>query len=486
MVIFRKIVYSVCLFIVVFLSQWQNSVFGQDSITVIQGCAQSFANKTIEVVVESDPITEMKVTLFKGMVDSTGCFCIKLVLQEITPVFINFGKYSGLLFAEPHRNYDLFLPEYEDKSPADSLNPYFEAVRFYVKIRNAVVPELTDAIANFDGIFNQYISDKFSLINKYKYYTKVDTLAPFLDSLFSDMNDPYFVAYKDYSLAYLYALAMLQNHQTIVKEYFTKRPILYKNPAYTVLFNQLFKDYIPYFSDIHYGKRLVADIARAKSYTFAMETLANNPVLENDTLRELVLIKGIYDAISAEQLPLSSCMQTLDSIKILSKINTHKNIVDNIKRKTQQLALGTHAPDFELKNVVGEMVQLQDLRGKLLYLTFVNVNSYTSPQEFATLDLLSKKYKDQLRIVTIAIGSGTMPTITKLFQEKKYEWMLLDGTSNVDLIEKYDANTSPTCYLISPELTFIQSPAPGPNDYFEYYLIKILRAQRIRELRKTN
>ncbi|MDD4746178.1 MAG: redoxin domain-containing protein [Salinivirgaceae bacterium] len=460
--------------------------FAQDSTATVHGCDKSFANKAIAFVVELDPITEMLTTLHTVKVDSTGCFEVKLPLEETMPVLISFGKYSGVLYIEPGRNYDLFLPIYEDKTVVDSLNPYFEPIQFFFKTKSPIVPELTDAIANFDGIFNHFVSQKFSLINKYKYYTKVDTLAPFIDSLFADVNNPYFTCYKSYSMAYLLALTALENKQSIIKDYFLNRPILYQNPAYTVLFNQIFKDYIPYFADIHYGKRIVADIARAKSYTFAMETLSNNPVLRNDTLRELVLIKGIYDAIMGEQLPYSSCMQTLDSVKILTKIPKHKEIVENIVRKTRFLSEGTKAPDFELVNAVGDVVQLKDLQGKMVYLSFININSYTAPQELMTLNMLSKKYKEQLRVVTIAIGSGSMPKIKQFFLEQKYEWQLLDGTNDTGLAKKYNAHISPTCYLISPEQKLLQSPAPGPNDYFEYYLIKVLRANRIRELRKTN
>jgi peroxiredoxin len=216
-----------------------------------------------------------------------------------------------------------------------------------------------------------------------------------------------------------------------------------------------------------------------------METLGNNPVLSDTTLRELVLIKGIYDALTNEQLPLSSSFQTLDSIKILTRVDKHRKIIDNIRQKMSVLAIGTKIPQFDLRDAEGNMVKSQDLQGKYVYLNFININSYTAAGELETLNFLHKKYNDRLRIVTIAIGSGTMPAISKVFRNKKYEWLLLDGTDNDSLIKNYNIKASPTCYLASSELRLIHSPAAGPNDYFEYYFIKVLRADRINKLRTT-
>ncbi len=460
-------------------------LFSQQTKTVLRGCNGGFAGKTIEVLSVDDIITETSVSHFKGIADSTGCFRVELEIKEITHLSITFGKYAGILYAEPGRDYDLQLPPYEDKSVADSLNPYFEPVSFYFKIKNPIIPELNDAIANFDAIYNAFVVQYFSTITKYRFYTKVDTLAPFIDSLFSDINHQYFIDYKNYSLAYLYALTLMTNHQKTVKNHMMNRPILYNNPAYSLLFNQLFKDYLPYYSDTKEGKRIIADISKAKSYRYAMETLGNNPVLRDTSLRELVLLKGIYDALINEQLPLSSSLQTLDSVKLLSKIDIHKKIIDNIRQKLSVLAVGTKIPAFELSNEEGNLFKSQDLQGKYVYLNFININSYTADAELKTLNFLHKKYNDNLRVVTIAIGSGTMPVIAKVFRDKKYEWLLLDGTNDASLIKNYNIKASPTCYLASPELRLIQSPAAGPNDFFEYYFIKVLRADRINKLRTS-
>jgi cytochrome oxidase Cu insertion factor (SCO1/SenC/PrrC family) len=458
-------------------------VFGQEKNTIIRGCDTTFSNKTIEIVVEDDMVTETQTTIFSGRADSTGCFTITLPLQETTHLTINFGKFAGVLYAEPERDYVLMLPSFEYKSIADSLNPYFEPVSFYFRIKNPVLPELNDAIANFDAIFNHFVAQYFTTINKYRYYTEVDTLAPFIDSLFSDVKHQYFIDYKNYSIAYLYALTLMTNHQNTVKNHMMNRPILYNNPAYSLLFNQIFKDYLPYYAETREGKRVVADIAKAKSYKFAMETLGNNVVLRDTTLRELVLIKSIYDALAAEQLPISSSFQTLDSIKILTRVDKHKKIIDNIKQKLTILAIGTKIPPFELRDADGNLVKSQDLQGKYVYLNFININSYTTSLELETLNLLHKKYGDKLRVVTIAVGKGTMPRMAKVFRDKKYEWLLLDGTDNEELEKRYHIKASPTCYLASSELRLIHSPSPGPNDYFEYYFIKVLRADRINKLR---
>lgn len=460
-------------------------LYSHDNRTAIRGCNKTFAHKTVTVTTLDDPITETQKILFSGVADSNGCFAMHIDIQRVMLLEVTFGKYIGRLYAEPGRNYDLALPDYEPKSIVDSLNPFFEPIGFYFRIKNLGQPELTDAIADFDRIYDHFLAQYFSQISQHRYYSQIDTLKPFIDSLFSDVENSYFIDYKNLSIAYLYALTLVKNHKAVIKENFLGKPVLYNNTAYFMLFNELFKDYLPYYADTKQGKRLAADIAKAKSYTFAMETLGNNPLLRDTVFRELVLIKSINDALTAGQLPISSSFQTLDSIKILTRVEEHRKIIENIKQKSLILAKGTRPPGFELKESGGNNVQLSDLQGKYVYLNFVNIKSFTAEAELQALNYLHKKYIEHLRVVTIATGSGNMPAMTKLFRDKKYEWQLLDGTNSDNLMSDYKVIASPTCYLLSPELKLLLTPAPPPNDHFEFYLIKIMRDDRIQKIRTS-
>lgn len=441
------------------------------------------AGKRIELRLIDDPVTETERAVYRGVVDSSGSFNIPLDIKQVTQVFLNYGIYSGVLYAEPGRHYDLVLPAYADKSAADSLNPFYEPVSYFLRLKNPIVPELNDAIANFDQIFNAFLHDKFLLVNKYRHYTKVDTLAPFLDSLFVDITHPYFLDYKRYSIAFLETLTLLENHRTITKDYLLDKPILYNNTAYTHFFNQLFKDFIPYYASSRAGKRIVSDIEKAKSYHFAMETLRNDPVLRNDTLCELILLRGIYDALISEDLHLSSCFQTLDSIRILTKVDFHRQIVDNVKARVRHFAPGTRLPDFALRSAADSvLVNAKDLRGKMLYINFVNIRSYNAPDELERLRAIHKKHSDKLKVVTVAVGRGTLPKVKRLFSQKGFEWTLLDGTDDDLLYERFDLRSPITAYLTDAELNLLLSPAPLPSEQFDYYFAQVLRDNRIREL----
>ncbi len=459
---------------------------GQPEKTIIRGIDPSFAGKTITITTEKDFITETIDTLAAGSADQKGGFSFTINLSEITKVFITFGKYKGVLYAEPGRNYDLVLPKYAEMTIADSLNPYYEPEIFFLKIKNPVIPELNDAIANFESIFNTFISEKFYDVYVYRYYTKIDTLKPFFDSLFNDVTHPFFNNYKDYSIAYLLTITLKNSHKTTIKDFFYNKPILYNNPAYTSLFSELFKNYIPYYAETNEGKRILTDIVRSKSYRYAMETLERNPLLEPLALRELVLIKGIYDLLVEETAPASSCYQLLDSIKILTPIERHRKIVDEIKAQTLYFAPGTKAPDFTLTDINNNKVSLSQFKGKLTYITFININGFTASADLETLNILHQKHKNQLNIITIAVGHGTWEQFRNHFIEKNYQWTLLNGTEAHELQKQYRVRATPFCYLLDTNLRLKLSPAPGPNEYFEIYLLRILREQRIQRLRQQN
>ncbi|HON18944.1 MAG TPA: hypothetical protein PK990_07225 [Salinivirgaceae bacterium] len=472
------------IFVAIFLIFISQPATGQNEIT-IQGCNPTFSSKTITITAEKDFITETIDTLAVLKANSEGCFKTKLKLNEITKITLTSGKLQGVLYAEPGRDYDLQLPNYEELTIVDSLNPYFETEAFFFRIKNYKIPELNDAIANFDAIFNAFIGENFSKIYKLNYKAQTDTLKPFFDSLFSDINHPFFNEYKNYSIAYLEALAKIKGFNTTVKEFFRNKPILYNNPAYTSLFTEIFKNFIPYYADTKEGEQIISDIIKAKSYRKAMATLGNHPLFESVELRELILLKGIHDLLNEESIPESSSYQLLDSIKILTQNPRHKLIVDEIKRKNQHLAEGTKAPDFQLLSISGEKTSLKNIKAVLIYLTFININSFTAQADLETLNILSKKYKNQLHIITIAVGYGTWNKISEIFQQKNYEWTLLDGTTSPEIEKIYRVKASPTCYLLDSNHRLKLSPAPGPNEYFEFYLIKILREMRIEELRRS-
>ena len=101
--------------------------------------------------------------------------------------------------------------------------------------------------------------------------------------------------YIEYRFGYLKHLAYQQKSKSVSKEFFQERPVLYNNPAYMELFNQVYNRYFYFFGQTIPGKKIYDDINSKKSYHLLCQDLKSDSILKNENLRELVILKNIHD-----------------------------------------------------------------------------------------------------------------------------------------------------------------------------------------------
>ena len=450
------------------------SLFTYSQQVTISGKAKTYKGKQLILNNYSDFITKNINSLDTCVVDTNGVFCFEIELQYTQPVFIELESYLCYLYIEPNKSYQIILPEYKGISNADKLNPFYEPTLVYVGVKNDS-GKLNLAIRKFNEIFEGYLEKHNLFVDSHK--ANVDTFIKKIDSLFLPFQNTYFKNYKYYKYAQLRYLSYERNARYITKEYFLNKPILYYNEAYMELFNQLYKDFFDNYKKTKEGERIYYDIVYGKSYTYAMQTLDNDIALSNDTLRELVLIKGINDAFYNPDWAIKPMLQSLDSVIINTKIAQHKLIAENIKNHATDLKSGYSAPDWELNCVGGGNKELSDYKEKYLYLNFCSSLSFESVKQLDALEKILETYEKYLNIVTICADNDPYDLI-KIFKEKGYKWDLLTIENHKDILNKYKIYAYPTYYFIGKNGKLIFSPSPSPEDNFELYFINILRSSR--------
>ena len=269
----------------------------------------------------------------------------------------------------------------------------------------------------------------------------------------------------------------MRDSRYIIREHFNNKPIAYVNPAYMDLFNQLFTNYITFYMNTREGERIYSDIILAKSPTFAKQTFANNLALTNDTLQELVLLKGLYDAFSDSDYPVNSLLVTLDSVEFLTKVTYHKQIAKDIRKKVMQCRQGTKAPKFDIYDVEGVLRNSSEYLANYVYLNFFSVDSYACQQDLEQLKVLYEKHKTDFKIISISIDDD-FNRVKKYFTDHSYEWTLLSYKKQPELIEQYKVKAYPTYYLIDTDGTLNMSPAPTPAENFEYRFFQLIKARQ--------
>lgn len=451
--------------------------FSTKAQVTISGQRSGWANKKIKVWKYKDYITHQKHVLYDSIVDSAGKFSIKINTNQIEEVFIQSGGMEGYLFIQPNKNYELALPKYLSKTKADTLNPYYLPYKFYFGIKNGTPTELNHAIAELNAYLDDYLRINFTKDKLEGRKSGIDTLLSYVDSLFSKPNIPFFNSYKKYKLAQIKHVIYLDNINYVIRDNYYNSPIEYNNPAYFELFNNLFDNYLEDYSLTRDGKDIYSNVVKSKSYEKTMKTLHNNLALRNKSLRELVLIKGIHDALYHNYFPQSSLYMLLDSIKLKTDNKNNIQIVNSIIKKTTKLRAGMPPPAVTIKMGDTLNYDIPQKGKKFTLLMFIDVSSFAVQKEIRNMKPILKKFNENLKVVAISVNAP-FTKAQDFLKKNNLDILLLNGNNVPHLLEKYSVKAFPTYFLINPEGILSLYPTPGPTEHFEYYFFKILKYRK--------
>ncbi len=443
---------------------------------VISGNAPAYAGEDLAFYTLTDHITDNEKELSRCRISPAGDFRLEIETAETRQVFAHLGVIKAVLWIEPHQEYHIVLPEKTEKSPEEILNPFFEPVEIHLGLENFRDDELNTLIMMFDDAYIPYYEKHVNDIYAKSQSGRIDEDIEQIEKSFTQYTDPFFKAYRLYSYGELKLLANQQKVRSLSREYFTRQPVLYFHPAYMKLFDQVYEKYFTFFARSEAGKKIYDDINRSNSYTALLRTLSTDSNTSNDTLRELIILKSVYDEFYGMEFSRNGLLTMLDSLVLTSKIPVHKEIGLNIRHKITRLQPGYDPPDFELYDADSNLFRLSDLKGKYVYINFCTSYSYTCMNEFQLLNGIHQRHHQRLTIVTISMDPHES-TFNQFKKNYKHEWIFLYYGHQPDVIKEYDIRAFPTYFLIGPDGKLIYSPAPSPSENFEIKLFEAMRAR---------
>lgn len=329
----------------------------------------------------------------------------------------------------------------------------------------------------FDYAYEEQLERNYYMLFRKPAQTAVDSIINEIEQSFDTIPSEFFHTYRQYKYAWLKYISYMRDWRYMSREYFNDKPVAYDNPAYMDLFNQMFTNFLRFYMNTREGERIYSDIVYEKSPSKAKQTLSNSLAVTNDTLQEMVLLKGINDAIYDYYFKPSSLQITLDSIKNTTKIDQHKQIAQNIEKKSKIVQTGTHAPDFCLADTAGVFRSVDEYQKKFVYLNFISLDSYACTQDLEQLKLLNEKTKDVIEVVSISIDED-FEKVKSYFKRHKYDWTLLDYKGDPTVIERYKVQAYPSYFLIDIDGTLCMSPASSPSENFEKQFQRIFRSKK--------
>jgi len=440
----------------------------------IYGRDLSYSGEKFEFYTYSDPITKTPISLGLLSVKGDGTFKGSINIEETSYVYFETGTYHLYFYAEPNEKYQLVLPPKTEKTKAEKLNPYWAPEHIHIGIKGMKKSDLNYLIMDFDYFFELYLDENMlDLVAKGK-NSGLDDFIKDIDKAFPSGGNLYFESYKKYSFAMLRHIAYERKTSVVSFKYFKNDSVCYNNPAYTALFNKIFKDY---FDDLFLdpiGPLIYRSVVYGHSIKALKKALSFKIELRNEQLKEMVILKGIHDAFYNTNYTWTSLLLTLDSLCIATPYPKHREIGQSIADKVLTMAAGTLAPKFKLSDSDGDTVNITDYRNEFVYLNFIDTEAYTCQQELELLKVLHNKHKAFFKVISI-VTDKNVAKAKYFLKQKGYDWTFLFTNGDESVPQKYKVVAYPSYYLIGPQNELILSPAPTPLEGFERVFFSITR-----------
>ncbi len=216
-----------------------------------------------------------------------------------------------------------------------------------------------------------------------------------------------------------------------------------------------------------FGSEYLAYINEEPSYAGLNASLKKDPWLVQDSLRELVILKGLYELYYVPKFSKENIMSILEEIRQTTKNEEHKKIADNILRIFKNLRVGITAPTFSLNDAKGKLHLMDDFKNKYVYLDFFSQKNTESLQEMKKLEQIKTKYGDKVVFISICMEGSEDEFKEFVKKNPKYNWLLLYGAKDKNVLENYLIKAPATYYLINREGFLVQSPARKPSEGIE-------------------
>lgn len=462
----------------------------------ISGKVPEYAGDSLKFLSYFDYLTLEEKPVVAVKVASDGTFEARFSVKETQQIFLHLGVYKLYLYVQPNANYQVIFPPKQEKTTVDLLNPYFEETELMMGISNFKDNDLNFLIQAFDNSFLPYLN-KYALNtggktitkelnnNTYAYNMRVKTkpeeLAATLQSLetsFPERRDTFFNAYYFYKTGLLRHWASQYKARAISSDCFKNHPVLYQNTAYMELFGVIYDKYFSYLGRTPQGANIYTAINSLKSIAALKHVLSQDSVFTNEQLKELVILKCLYDEFYQPNFTRSAILTVLDSVALTSKYTENVGIAQRMKYKITHLMAGYEPPAFSLADTSGNMYTPKSWNGKMVYLNFCTTVSYSCLKHFGLLQALKTRLGDKIEIVTI-LADDTEAARTFL-RQNNYNWTFLSFTKQPEVLKQYDIRAFPTYFIISSEGKLLRSPSKGPDEGVEVDLLNFER-DRIRK-----
>ena len=463
---------NILLLSLVFLLLNVNNIFSQNII--IKGKIQKpIANSQsleseslVRLLTFNDMLTLEQTTIFETKSDKAGNFTIEANIDEITlaQIAVNLERVDILLKPNSSYEVEINIPEQEKNVS------YFEKRTPTIKIIKSDDDDLYYQYHMTEKIIDNFLMNNFNQLYRGRKISLLDSLDIEIERNIGKIKSDFV---KD-NLRYRKAAIQMavNNNKKVINQHFSKQDILYLQPAYMNLFQEIFANYLSsmQFNPYDLRQHIYSSYDNFLKYIKEKDAF----LAENQDLAEIIIawdLKRLYYEMPDDK---KQILKQLNAILQTTKNQKNKEIINNILKQINRLSFNTDAPTFALKDDNGNIVKSSDYQGQMVLLQFVNQVSPMTDHQFNTLHELSQQWNDTIQIVTIATKES-FNDFRQMFDNKGYKWKLLNLGDDILLLEKYQIKTYPDYIILGKNNKIGMAPAPNPDQHLDFHVRRLYK-----------
>ena len=422
----------------------------------------------IRLLTYNDMLTYEQTLVFETKSDADGNFLIEAEIDDVVmaQIAVNLERVDFLIKPDATYDIEIVIPEHKKNVS------YFEREIPELKIININDDDLYYQYHVTNMIIDDFLVDNFNQLYRGRKYYLLDSLDVKIERNLNKIKSDFVKNNVIYRKAAIRMIVDNDNAKKVVNQYFNKQNILYSNPAYMDLFQEIFTNYLATrnFNQLELEQMLYADYGRFMSYLKEKDVF----LAENENLAEIIIaynLKSMFYEFSEDRVAI---LEKLNSIGQNSKNQKNKEIVEDILKQINRLSFNSDAPDFSLKDKNGNIVKLSDYKDDMLLLQFVDEVSSMTDYQFELLKDFSNQWQDTIKVVTIAT-KDSFDDFNKMFEGKNYKWTLLNLDNEILLLEKYQIRLFPDYVILGKNGKIGMSPAPSPEQYLDFHVRRLYK-----------
>ena len=455
------------LFISLILLLFNNDIFSQNiKITGKIHKSESESESLVRLLTFNDMLTFEQTTIFETQSDKDGNFTIDANIEEITlaQIAVDLDRVDILLNPNSTYEVEIIIPKQDDNIS------YFERQTPTLKIIKADDNDLYYQYSMSEMIIDDFLLDNFNLLYRARKISLLDSLEAKIKRNLGELKSDFVKDNLRYRKASMQMVANNDNGKKVISQHFNKQDILYSQPAYMNLFQEVFTNYL---SSIQSNPSELRYQLYSDHDTFLKYIKGNDAFLaENPNLAEIIIaweLKRWYYEIPDDRVQV---IKHLNSIAQNTKSQKNKAVVNDILKQINRLSFNADAPAFSLQDKDGKTVKSSDLKDNMILLQFVNQVSAMTDHQFNTLKDLSQQWNDTIQIVTIATKE-CFDDFRQIFDNKGYNWNLLNLGDDILLLEEYQIRTVPDYIILGKNNKIGMAPAPSPDQHLDFHVRRL-------------